>query len=245
MREKVVLEGQIAIQAALEAQNRPIYQLNIQKNKSRKFAYLISRAKQDNITISFLEQDAINSIARGQSHGGIVAIAGERHYLPLEQLAQSVTNPFLVMLDGIEDPYNFGQAIRAIYASGAHGLVVRERNWLSAGGIVARSSAGTSERIATAKVESPLDAIQHFKQEGLQIVCTAKNREAVDLYQAKFEQSLFLVIGGEKRGIAKSILSQADMLVKIPYARQFAYSLGATSATAIIAYEVARQRGVK
>jgi len=244
MSENVILEGQITIQAVLESQSRPLYSITIQDNKKRQFGHLIRQAKIQNIPIHYQKRDAISKHANGNSHGGIIAIAGERHYVTLEDLATQSENPFVVMLDGIEDPYNFGQAIRALYAAGAHGLVLRDRNWLSAAGIVARSAAGTSERIAIARIDSPGDAVQHFKERGFSVVCTANQSNAQPLHKANLRGALFMVIGGEKRGIAKSILKQADTLIRIPYARRFAYSLGATAAASVIAFEVARQRGL-
>jgi 23S rRNA (guanosine2251-2'-O)-methyltransferase len=95
--------------------------------------------------------DFIDARTGGQSHGGVVAEVGPRRFLPLADLLPSTNVPFIVMLDGIEDPFNFGQAIRALYAAGADGLVVRPRNWLSAAGIVARASAGTAELMPTGR----------------------------------------------------------------------------------------------
>jgi 23S rRNA (guanosine2251-2'-O)-methyltransferase len=145
------------------------------------------------------------------------------------------------MLDGIEDPFNFGQAIRALYAAGADGLVVRPRNWLSAAGIVARASAGTAELMPTAVAETSLDAATFFRQHGLTIACTS-DKGATSLYDADLTGPLFLLIGGERRGITRSFLDQADLKVQIPYGRSFSFSLGAAAATAVISFEAARQR---
>jgi 23S rRNA (guanosine2251-2'-O)-methyltransferase len=145
------------------------------------------------------------------------------------------------MLDGIEDPFNFGQAVRALYASGIAGLVVRPRNWLSATAVVARSSAGASELMPTAVAESALEAAAFFRKRGLTVACTAK-KSAVPLYDADLTQPLFLLIGGEKRGITRSFLDQADIRLSIPYGRSFQHSLGAAASTAVFAFELARQR---
>ena len=87
------------------------------------------------------------------------------------------------MLDGIEDPFNFGAAVRALYAAGCDGLVVRPRNWMSAAGIVARSSAGATELMPTAVAETAADAADLFPERGLTVACATKDR-AVSIYQA-------------------------------------------------------------
>lgn len=120
------------------------------------------------------------------------------------------------MLDGIEDPYNMGYAIRALYAAGVDGLVMRNRDWLSATSILTRASGGASEYLMTVVVESLEEAASRLRNCGLTIACTAK-RQAQSLYEVDLTIPLFLVIGGEKRGITRAFLDQADLLIQIPY----------------------------
>jgi 23S rRNA (guanosine2251-2'-O)-methyltransferase len=128
-----------------------------------------------------------------------------------------------------------------MYAAGAAGLIVRPRNWMSAAGVVARASAGASEWIPTAVAETALDAADYFRSRGLRIA-VADEDKAVSIYDADLAGPLFLVIGGEKRGITRSFLDQADLRLRIPYAREFDQSLGTTAAAAILAFEIMRQR---
>ena len=134
--------------------------------------------------------------------------------------------------------------LRALYAAGADGLIVRPRNWLSAAGVVARASAGASEWIPTAIAETALDAADYFRGRGLAVACAA-TEDAISIYEADLAGPLFVVIGGEKRGITRSFLAQADLRLAIPYARDFDQSLGTTAATAILAFEVMRQRAAR
>jgi 23S rRNA (guanosine2251-2'-O)-methyltransferase len=145
------------------------------------------------------------------------------------------------MLDGVEDPFNFGQAVRAFYAAGADGLVLRSRNWMSAAGVVARSSGGASELMPTAIVETTQDAADFFRARGLRIAVAAKE-QAKSIYEADLSGALFLVIGGEKRGVTRSFADAADVRLSIPYGRRFAHSLGTTAAAAVLAFEIMRQR---
>jgi 23S rRNA (guanosine2251-2'-O)-methyltransferase len=145
------------------------------------------------------------------------------------------------MLDGVEDPFNFGYAVRALYAAGVDGLIVRPRNWMSAAGTVARASAGASEWIPMAVAETAEEAAIFFRKQGLAVACTAKEN-AIPIDKVSLEGPLFLLIGGEKRGITRSFLEQADLTLQIPYGRLFEQSLGTTSAAAILGYEIMRQR---
>jgi 23S rRNA (guanosine2251-2'-O)-methyltransferase len=146
------------------------------------------------------------------------------------------------MIDGVEDPFNFGASVRALYAAGADGLVLRPRNWLSAAGTVARASAGASELLPTAIAETAGEAAAFFHMRGLRVACATEERGSVSLYDADLTAPLFLLLGGEKRGITRSFLDQADLKLRIPYGRPMPHSLGTASAAAVLAFEIMRQR---
>jgi len=240
--ELAVLEGFVSVRAALKARSRPIHAIMVRRDKwDRGIAWLEHAARDAGIPVERAEAAAIDAIAQGTTHGGVIARVGMRQFVPLGDLGADAGVPFVAMLDGVEDPFNFGQAVRALYAAGAHGLVVRPRNWLSAAGTVARASAGASEWMPTAVAETALDAAAHFRARGLTIACTAQ-QGAVSIYEADLSGPLFLVIGGERRGITRSFLDQADLLLEIPYGQAFDQSLGTTGATAVLAFEIMRQR---
>ncbi len=242
MTELAVLEGFVSVRAALKARSRPIHAIMVRRDKwDRGIAWLEHAARDAGIPVERAEAAAIDAIAQGTTHGGVIARVGMRQFVPLDDLGADAGAPFVAMLDGVEDPFNFGQAVRALYAAGAHGLVVRPRNWLSAAGTVARASAGASEWMPTAVAETALDAAAHFRARGLTIACTAQ-QGAVSIYEADLSGPLFLVIGGERRGITRSFLDQADLLLEIPYGQAFDQSLGTTGATAVLAFEIMRQR---
>ena len=139
------------------------------------------------------------------------------------------------MIEGIEDPYNFGYALRSIYASGADGIILSKRNWLSAAGVVCRSSAGASERL-NVFIDNG-DFINIFKSKGYKIVC-ADIKNSISVYDADLKKPILLIVGGEKRGISSSVISQADQIIRIDYGRRFDAALSAASAATILAFEV-------
>jgi 23S rRNA (guanosine2251-2'-O)-methyltransferase len=147
---------------------------------------------------------------------------------------------FWVMLDGVEDPYNFGYSVRSLYAAGVDGILLPERNWMTAAGTVARSSAGTSEKIDIRIVSSPEVSVSVFRSAGYRILA-AEIKNSESLYHTDLQLPLMFIIGGEKRGISGSLLELADIRVKIEYANEFRASLSAASATTMFAYEIMRQ----
>jgi 23S rRNA (guanosine2251-2'-O)-methyltransferase len=236
------IEGRISAESAIRGNKREVQAVYVRSGKfDRSLRGLRELAQEAGIPFREAGDEFFAANARGQSHGGVLARVGPRRYAELDALVETGSRPFVAMLDGIEDPFNFGQAVRALYASGASGLVVRPRNWLSATAVVTRASAGASELLPTAVCDSALEAADFFRGHDLSIACTAR-KSAVSIYESDLTQPLFLLIGGEKRGITRSFLDQADLLLRIPYGRSFSRSLGAAASTAVIAFEVLRQR---
>lgn len=245
--EAAWLEGVISVTAVLESASRELYAVYVRASHKRKherpLARLLAAAVAQNIPVEWVNDDFIAAHVRGGSHGGVVARVGPRRLLTLAELVTvKERRPFIAMLDGVEDPFNFAQAVRALYAAGANGLVVRPRNWLSAAGTVARASAGATEWMPTAVAESAEEAAAFFRTQGLTIACTGQEK-AISIYGADLTRPLFVLIGGEKRGITRSFMRQADLCLEIPYGRDtFTQSLGTAAATAVLSFELMRQR---
>lgn len=242
--DTIILEGQFSVRAALNGKMRPVREVRIDADRRDYDMQQLARlARTAGAKVAFVPRADIDAVAEGGTHGGVIALAGERRYQRLDELLEPAgASPFIAMLDGVEDPFNFGQAVRALYAAGAHGLVLRARNWTTAATVVARSSAGASELMPVAVVEDADEAARFFRSRGLRLAITAKAKVAVSLYAADLTKPLFLLVGGEKRGVQKSIADAADVSLQIPYGRAFGASLGTAMAAAVIAFEVMRQR---
>ena len=242
-----LLEGLLSVQAALSAGYRDLHQVLIDENKrfDRRLNDLRRSAESAGVEVRLVQHTVIDERAGGESHGGVIAEAGERRFCQLADLLPAKDAAFIVMLDGIEDPYNFAGAIRALYAAGVHGVVVRPRNWTSASALVGRASAGAIERLPLAVAESAAEAAEFFRSRGLVIACAASDDGSKSLYQTDLTRPLFLLIGGERRGVTRSFRRAADLQLRIPYGREFAGALGAVSAASVIGFEVMRQRRCK
>ncbi len=242
--DQALLEGHISVQAVLRSGSREVSALLLRDGKhDASVRALEHSARVRNIPVQRLAAPDMDTLMQGKTHGGVAARVGPRRFAPPESLLPSFGPAFIAMIDGVEDPFNFGQSVRCLWAAGAHGLVVRPRNWMSAAAVVARASAGASEMIPTAIAETAESAAAFFRGRGLAIACADEAAlGTVSLYDADLTQPLFLLIGGEKRGITRSFAGQADLRLRIPYGRANAHALGTASAAAILAFECLRQR---
>ena len=240
-----VLEGMTSISALIHGiesghNSRKILAVLVdtdkKRSKYREIGYLKSMAAIHDYQLLFVQSMDIESFALGTTHGGIVALCSDRVYMDCSDIP---ADGFWVLPDGIEDPFNLGFTLRSLYAAGVDGVILPPQNRLCAAGVVAKSSAGTSELLDIRVCDSEA-AIEAFSNAGYKIVC-AGIRDSVSIYQADLKKPLLLVVGGEKRGISRNILDRADQIVRIDYGRQFNGSLSAASATAIIAFEVLHQ----
>lgn len=247
-QSSTILEGMVSLRALLAAKeaninDRPIYKVLYDAERAprmyRELEYLRRCAKVHEFLLQETPPEQIDAMALGTSHGGILAVCGDRTIPVLEASSIQDGAGFYVMIQGIEDPYNFGYALRSLYACGATGIVLPERNWFSAAGVVARSSAGASEMLPVYMAQAGT-AVELFHHSGYRVVCADERTDHV-LHETLLNRPLLLVIGGERRGISRAILEQADVLVRIPYGRTFRASLSAASAATILGYEILRQ----
>lgn len=239
-------EGAISILAIMKNESRPIHRILLSdrvKKDERSILNVLSLAKKKKIPVQFVDEKFFQDVTTGHTHGGMIAEVGDR-VLTTPRHVFEKANGFVFMICGIEDPFNFGQAVRSFYAAGAGGMILTPRNWLSAAGVTIRSSAGTTECLPMAVYEEPIALCSLAKEMGYRIVC-ASEKDSFNLFSADLEKPIFLIVGGEKRGISKEFLEQADVKVRIPYGRNFKGSLTASSAAAICAFEVLRREQSK
>ncbi|MBR4186429.1 MAG: RNA methyltransferase [Clostridia bacterium] len=246
-----LFEGMTSVRAVLEAMesglsDRRILRLYVDEERRRKRAkelgWLAHEAERFGFPIEFVSPEALDGMTTGSTHGGVAAECSERTIPPLDS-CDPPSDGFAVMLEGIEDPYNFGYALRSLFACGADTVVLSPRNWMSAAGAVCRSSAGASERLPLC-VSDPAESVRFFRAHGYRVLA-AGIRDSVSSFDCDMRRPVFLIVGGEKRGISASVLAEADEIVRIDYGRAFGGSLSAASAAAMLGYEVLRQNREK
>ena len=240
-----ILEGMTSISALLNSDgvnDRKIEKVLIdrtkRKSKSAQIGYLTAKSHECGFSVEFVAAEEIDRLSVGNTHGGILALCTPRTIPGLR--AQDIRpDSFYVYLEGIEDPYNFGYAIRSLYAAGVSGVILPPHNWMTAAGVVARASAGASECLPIFESEGE-DAVKLFKEAEYTVLC-AGIRDSVSVFDEHFAYPILLVVGGEKRGISRALLDAADHIVRIDYGRKFDGSLSAASAATVMAFEIFRQ----
>ncbi len=238
----LIFEGMTSISAVIKGGKRSIncvyYDKDKEKSKAKELGFIKRKSAELNFDVKAVDAQYIDNLTTGNSHGGIIAECTVYEIPTLTDDSIS-DNGFYVMIEGIEDPYNFGYALRTIYAAGADGVILTKRNWMSAAGVVCRSSAGASEMMPMF-TEDGITAAEIFRLKNYKIAC-AGIRDSVSAFDADLKKPIFLIVGGEKRGISSSLLEKADQIVRLDYGREFNGSLSAASAASILAYEVLRQ----
>ncbi len=253
-QKSCIFEGMTSIRAILRAtlaENNPTNDRRIEKvlyncekltpDQDKHLRYLLHISKEQGFSLEGVTEEKLRSMTLGQSHGGIIALCSERH-IPQLTAEHILPNGFYCMIQGIEDPYNFGYALRSLYANGATGIILPQRNWMTAAGVVARASAGASELFPVYTAD-PAMCADLFHEAAYRIVCADLRTDDV-VFNTDLPLPLLLLVGGERRGISRELLEKADIRVKIPYARPFEASLSAASATTILGYEIFRQNQV-
>ena len=250
--DSTVMEGMFSIRAILRASEdgmndrkieRVLFDREKTKSKARELSFLRAKAKEHGFAIDFVGSETIEEMTIGNSHGGIVAVCTERTVPAIGDM-KIREDGFYVMLEGIEDPYNFGYCLRSLYAAGVDGILVGPRNWFSAAGVVCRASAGASELFEIAAGDT-VEMIRIFKKKGYTVLAADKTDEAVPIYDTDVKTPVLLVVGGEKRGITRAVLSECDGVVCLDYGRRFGAALSAASAASILAFEIYRQNREK
>ena len=244
--ETTVLEGMTSISALLNTDpavnDRRILRVVADREKTGKKAaeirFLEAKASERGFDLTFTDAAGIDALANGKTHGGILAVCCPRT-LPALTPDAILPDGFYAYLEGMEDPYNFGSALRSLYAAGVSGVVVPPRNWMTAAGVVARASAGASERLPLFSADAETVA-QAFRKAGYSILC-AGIRNSVSIFEETFRFPVLLVIGGEKRGISRVLLEKADRVVRIDYGSDFRGSLSAAASAAVLGFELYRQ----
>ena len=245
--ETVLFEGMTSIRAVIDGEKNGVHTRRImeirfdgarKKAKEKELAYLRAVGREMGFPLVENTAEQIDAMTSGTSHGGIVAVCTGRE-LPKLTDTSLPKDGFAVMLEGIEDPYNFGYALRTVYAAGADAVILSPRNWMQAAGIVCRSSAGASELLPL-YVADGTEAARLVRASGYKIVC-AGIRDSVSAFDADLKKPLLLIVGGEKRGISRALLDEADTVIRLDYGRPFRGSLSTASAASVLAYEVLRQ----
>jgi len=212
--------------------------------RSKEIEAAVAVAKDRGITVEFRPRALVADLAASPNHQGMVAVAGEFHYVRVDEMlnaAKETGEPaLLLILDCITDPQNFGALVRSAEVLGAHGVIVPDKHAAPVTGSVVKASAGASERMRIARVHNLLGTIDWLREQGISVWGGSAD-ESTPLAQADLRGPAAIVIGGEGKGLRTAVTRRCSHLVQIPQRGKIA-SLNASVAGAILLYEAVRQR---
>ena len=238
-----IIFGKNAITEALISGNREINKILISKNihNDAKLNRIKELAQQKGIVFQFVAKEKFQAYSEF-NHQGIIAQISPLKYTDFEEfLEQKHENASLVILDGIEDPHNFGAIIRSCVCAGVSGIIIPSRRNVQVNSIVEKTSAGAINHIPIIKVNSLVNAIQRLKETDWWIIAADASSND-NYYDIKYNDMNFaLIMGAEHAGVSKSLLKMSDFKVKIPMMKDF-NSLNVSNAAAVIIFESLRQK---
>lgn len=200
-------------------------------------------AKDRNIVIQQVDKAKLDSLADGNTHQGVVALVTSYNYVDIDDILNRAKeknqSPFIVILDGLEDPHNLGAIIRTAECAGVHGVIIPKRRSAQVNQTVYKSSAGAVEHMLISKVNNVVNTIKELKDKGMWIY--GADMDGTDYhFNTSLKGPIALVIGSEGKGLSRLVKENCDVLVKIPMLGQIS-SLNASNAASILIYEVVRQ----
>ena len=200
-------------------------------------------ARRQDTIINFVTKERLDQLSSTGHHQGVIAQAAAYSYATVEEMLETARekgeDPFLILLDNIEDPHNLGAIIRTANLAGAHGVIIPKRRAAGLTAVVARASAGALNYTPVAKVTNLTAAIKELKEKGLWFVCADMGGET--MYELKLTGPIGLVIGNEGEGVSRLVREACDFTASIPMKGNID-SLNASVAAGVLAYEIVRQR---
>lgn len=241
--EELMIEGRNAVLEAFRS-GKTIDKLYVQDGCQDGSINTIKReARKHDTILHFVTKERLDQMSETGHHQGVIAQAAAYSYSTVEEILdrarQKGEDPFLFLLDDIEDPHNLGAIIRTANLAGAHGVIIPKRRAAGLTAVVARASAGAINYTPVAKVANLTNTIKELKEQGLWFVCADMGGET--MYDLNLTGPIGLVIGNEGEGVSRLVRETCDFTASIPMKGNID-SLNASVAAGVLAYEIVRQR---
>lgn len=238
------IEGRNAVLELLES-GKDINKIFVEKGeKHGSINKILVKAKERKVIIVEKDKKQMKEMAQVENYQGVIAIVPPFEYCEIEDILEEAKNrneePFILILDGIEDPHNLGAIIRTAETAGVHGIVIPKRRAASVNSTVNKVSAGATEHMKIARVNNITETIKFLKKNDVWICGTDMNTKQY-YYQENYKIPIAIVIGSEGFGISRLVKENCDFMVKIPMKGKIT-SLNASVSAGIIIYEAVKQR---
>ena len=241
------IEGRNSVLEALKS-DRTINKILVAKgDKEGSIKKIVALAKEKKVVLQEVLKQKLDEISDTKAHQGVVAFVSPIRYVEvcdiLDEAKRKGEEPFIIILDEIEDPHNFGAILRTANAVGAHGVIIPKRRAVAVSAIVSKASAGAVEYVKVARVSNIVNAIEYLKKNGVWVYGIEASGDS-RFYETDLKGAVALVIGSEGKGIGKLVTSKCDFLLSIPMKGEIT-SLNASVAGSVVMYEVLKQREQK
>ncbi len=204
---------------------------------------ILREARKQGTIVNFVKKERLDQMSETGSHQGVIAQTAAYAYADVEDILAKAREknepPFIILLDGIEDPHNLGSIIRTANLAGAHGVIIPKHRSVGLTATVAKASAGAINYVPVAKVANLSAVMDELKKEGLWFVCADMDGNV--MYDMDLKGPIGLVIGNEGRGVSRLVRENCDMCASIPMKGDID-SLNASVACGVLSYEIVRQR---
>lgn len=240
---ELLIEGRNAVLEAFRA-GKPIDKLFVLDGcQDGPIRTIVREAKKHDTLLQFVEKERLSQLSDTGKHQGVIAFAAAYEYAEIEDMfavaKERGEDPFLILLDNIEDPHNLGAIIRTANLAGAHGVIIPKRRAVGLTSTVAKTSAGALNYTPVAKVTNLVRTMEELKEKGMWFVCADMGGDP--MYQLNLTGSIGIVIGNEGEGVGRLVKEACDFVAGIPMKGEID-SLNASVATGVLAYEIVRQR---
>ena len=241
--EELTIEGRNAVWEAFRS-GKTIDKLFVLKGcQDGPIQSIIREAKKQDTILNYVARERLDQLSETKKHQGVIAFAAAYEYAQVEDILKAAKDkgedPFIILLDNIEDPHNLGAILRTANLAGAHGVIIPKRRAAGLTATVAKASAGALNYTPVAKVTNLSQTIKELKEQGLWFVCADMDGET--MYRMNLKGPIGLVIGSEGDGVGKLVKENCDFTASIPMKGDID-SLNASVAAGVLAYEIVRQR---
>ena len=241
--ENLMVEGRNAVIEAFRS-GKPVDKLFVLDGcQDGPVRTIIREAKKHDTIINFVTKERLDQISETKKHQGVIAYAAAYEYSEVEDMLELAKkkgeDPFLILLDNIEDPHNLGAIIRTANLAGAHGVIIPKRRAVGLTATVAKTSAGALNYTPVAKVTNLAKTMEELKEKGLWFVCADMGGES--MYRLNLTGPIGMVIGNEGDGVSRLVKEKCDFIESIPMKGDID-SLNASVAAGVLAYEIVRER---
>lgn len=234
------IEGRNQVRQAIDS-GLTINKIMIDSNYSHRKDEIVFFARKKRIRIDFVPKQALDRKSTTSHHQGYIADAVDFKYTDLEELLNDKSEkPLYVLLDGIEDPHNFGAIIRSCECAGVNGIIIPKNRACLVNDTVVRTSTGAISNMKIALVTNLKEAINELKNKNIWVYTAETGGE--NIYQKNLNQPIAIIIGSEGKGVKKSIIDNCDGVISLPLKGKV-NSLNASVACGIVIFEILRQRG--